>query len=144
MAYPSARKTKLLVRHKILLVCFTLLALAWLVSLVQRITPKAAPAPAASYTPPIDYYIAHAQEHTRIGDVMTATLDVRCGSTNDMLVEEIRKSERTGHPRLIGSTQLGFLNVGDRFKVLELRVQQTKIRILSTGNECWIPSLEVR
>jgi hypothetical protein len=80
------------------------------------ITPKAAPGPVVSYTPPIEDYMSHVKERTRIGDELTATLAVRCGSTNDMLVDEIRKSDLTGHPAVGRHQRVGVPERGRPFQ----------------------------
>lgn len=113
----------------------------------HRLTATSKVVPLENHTPPIEYYIAHAKDHTRIGDVATATLELPCASTKTLLTQ-INRSAESGDTREAAALLLGthstVLNVGDKYQVLDLDLNQAKIRILRTGNECWLPSLAMR
>lgn len=81
------------------------------------------------------------------GDIVPAAQSLFCGSSKDAL-DEITKwavlHDTKECVRVVIRTHSSVLKQGDMVKVLDRGFFTTKIRILETDSECWVPSEAIR
>jgi len=88
-------------------------------------------------------------EHQMVQDgaIVASTETSFCGSSKDALEEmtkwAIRGDAEKGVSVMIGTRSV-FLDQGEVVKVLERTPTATKVRILKSGNECWVLSEAVK
>jgi hypothetical protein len=81
------------------------------------------------------------------GDIVPATKTLFCGSTKDALDEMTKwavRHDTNECVRVMIRTHSTLLKQGEMVKVLDRGFFTAKVRIISRGNECWIPSEAIR